>query len=171
MDLWRFFAALVFGPLTAIGALSAIGPFLPAPMPAAAPPAPERRIDTVAVSYSAEPACLIGQIVIIADSALDDEEVHPVHAVHAGPGEDYASIDTVRDGEAASRCEVRIAESATDDLESPSSWAGIIYGANPSECGLDAAPNTRRPYAGQCRWGWVENDIFRPVSEPRIAER
>jgi hypothetical protein len=173
MDVWRFLAALVFAPLTAIGALSAFAPLLPAQESPPATAGPERRIDTIPVTYSAEPACVVGRIVIIPEALPDDEEIHPVRAVHAGPGEVFASIDTVRDGEPAARCDIAIIDAGGLDVASDvaPSWSGIVYGANLAACGLDEAPSSRRPYAGQCRWGWVESEIFRPISEPRIAGR
>lgn len=163
MDVWRFLAAIVFGPISAIGALSVAATLWPAQPADGQPVTPENRFDTVPVTWSAENICVVGRIFVSAEP--DDDPAYLVHGVHAGPDRGYATIDTVRHGEFAARCEERASEG--DDL----GWAGIIYGGSLDECDLTDPPGSPRPYAGQCRYGWVEAENFRAGVEPRIAGR
>jgi hypothetical protein len=65
--------------------------------------------------------------------------------VRQGPGSQYAVIDRLPEGTAFSSC-----DSAGD-------WSGIVYPppGTETDCGVGSPIETRGPYSGPCRSGWI----------------
>lgn len=75
--------------------------------------------------------------------------------IHAGPGDGYAVVDSLTDGTRVIGC------------DQAKGWVGIVYPAKPSddgpfaECeGTSSPVESRRPYRGACRSGWVRASAY-----------
>ena len=64
-------------------------------------------------------------------------------AVRSGPSRHFPMIDRLRNGDSVYFCDER------------GDWIGIVYGPDPTICGVSAPLVERQPYAGACQSGWA----------------
>lgn len=67
-------------------------------------------------------------------------------AVRSGPGRHFPMIDRLRNGNSVYFCDEQ------------GDWIGIVYGPDPTICGVSAPLAERQPYAGACQSGWAHRN-------------
>ena len=162
----RVIAALIIAPVMSIGALSVADALLPSvrkstamtsTMAASQPNQSQRRWAERTVQYVPAQGCRVTSVRLSGRFSTNIDEDPVAAAVRSGPGSDYPSIDTVRDGEIVLVCQER----ASSD-EADFDWAGIVYGRLPERCNLSGSSNGQRVYSGPCRNGWIEHRHLDP---------